>query len=146
MDARLSYREATIRGASPTRLVVLLYEQAIEDLRQALAAHERGDIEGRTRGINHAILVIGHLQTTLDKDQGGEVAQNLERFYSLVRAGLVEAQCSQSAVLLKQQLAHLLQIHGAWCAVERSLEAATPEPTKPLSTPDERRPSAGWNA
>jgi len=146
MDPRLSYRQTAVRGASPMHLVVLLYEQAIEDLRRALAAHERGDIESRTRGINHAILVIGHLQTTLDKGQGGQVAGNLERFYNLVRAALLEAQCQQSAALLKQQIAHLLEIHEAWCAAERALGGTTPEPAEPLPTPEERRPVAGWNA
>ena len=34
MDARSSYREVAVRGASPVRLVICLYEQAIEDLRR----------------------------------------------------------------------------------------------------------------
>ena len=62
MSASLSYREAAVRGASPVRLVILLYEQVIEDLRRALSAQRNGDIEGRTRAINHAILVISHLR------------------------------------------------------------------------------------
>ena len=79
------------------RLVILLYEQAIEDLRRALAAHVRGDIEGRTREIDHAILVLGHLQATLDKNEAGQVAANLERFYQQSVPDLLEAQCKQSA-------------------------------------------------
>ena len=62
MDARSSYREATARGASPVQLVILLYEQAIEDLRRAVLALEKGDIEARTCSLNHALMVIGQLQ------------------------------------------------------------------------------------
>lgn len=142
MNASLSYREAAVGGASPLRLVILLYEQAIEDLRRALASHSKGDIPGRTQGINHAILVIGHLQGTLDHDRGGKVAENLMRFYGQVRAKLVEAQCQQSATGIEQQIAHLMEVRDAWCAVEQQHTPAT-EAGKP---PVQREGGAGWKA
>ena len=145
MNPQLSYREAAVRGASPVRLVVLLYEQVIEDVQRALAAFKRGDIEGRTREINHAILVIGHLQASLNKDVGGQVAANLEHFYRQMREGLVEAQCQQSAALLEQQISHLMLVHEAWCAVERStLPAAAETPQVPVEAG--KRVSRGWSA
>ena len=137
MNARMSYREAAVRGASPMRLVILLYEQAIDDVQRALAAHLRGDIEGRTREINHAILIIAHLEATLDKEQGGQVAKNLARFYELVRTSLVEAQCKQSAALLERQISHLIEVHEAWCIVEKDLA--------PAATPSQSSGS-DWNA
>jgi len=142
VNPSLSYREAAVAGASPVRLVILLYEQAIEDLRRALASHGRGDIEGRTRELNHAIVVIGHLQATLDYEQGGKVAENLVRFYDQVRAGLVEAQCQQSAARIEQQIAHLMQVRDAWCAVEKDLALAATE----SNTPARREGGAEWKA
>jgi flagellar protein FliS len=121
MNPGLIYREAAVLGANPVRLVILLYEQAMEDLRRALTAQGKGDIEGRTREINHAIQVVGHLQATLDKEQGGKVAEILDRFYEQVRCGMVEAQCKQSMSALELQIAHLLQVHDAWCEVERAM-------------------------
>ena len=132
MNPQLSYRESAVRGAGPLRLVVLLYEQAIADLRRALAALDQGNIEARTRDINHALLVIGHLQASLDKDQGGQVAVNLDRFYTQLRTGLMKAQIQQSATLLEQQLSHLMLVHQAWCEVDRATTAATaPSPAQP---------------
>ena len=107
MDANISYREAAVRGASPVRLVICLYQQAIEDLRRAVIALEKRDAEARTRAINHALVVIGQLQGTLDMERGGDVAKNLDRFYNVVRAGLVDAQFKQSAAILTQQIAQL---------------------------------------
>lgn len=146
MDARRSYHEAAARGASPVRLVILLYEQAIADLGKAVAAHRRGDIEGRTREINHAILVLGQLQMSLDRDQGGQVAQNLERFYRQVRSGLVDAQLKQSPEALEQQISHLMLVHEAWREVERTTTAASHlEPTLP-ATSDDVRSTTEWKA
>jgi flagellar secretion chaperone FliS len=150
MDARFSYREAAVRGASPVRLVICLYEQAIEDLRQAVIALEKGDIELRTRKINHAIMVIGQLQGSLDMERGEEVAINLERFYNVIRAGLVEAQLKQSAPILEQQISQLVLVYEAWLEVERATEIplsqphAAPERAPMISPPDS--PAADWSA
>ena len=150
MDAKFSYREAAVRGASPVRLVVCLYEQAIEDLRQAVVALEKGNIESRTRKINHATTVIGQLQGSLDMERGGEVARNLERFYDVIRAGLVEAQLKQSARILEQQISQLVLVYEAWLEVERATATSSSEPQEsPESAPAIYAPetsSADWSA
>ena len=148
MDARTSYRESSVRGASPVRLVISLYEQAIDDLRRAVISLEKGDIENRTREINHALLVIAQLQGSLDMERGGDVAKNLARFYNLVRSGLTEAQFKQSSTLLQQQISQLVEVHEAWIEVER----ATVLPQSPSERSQAHAPSASetsganWNA
>lgn len=139
MNAELTYRESAVAGASPVHLVTLLYEQAIKDLRHAIDAHTKADIEARTRHINHAILVIGHLEATLDKEQGGKVAENLQLFYEQLRSGLVNAQCQQSIPLLEQQILFLSLIHQAWCEVERAI-------TRPRDEVGENSRSGNWSA
>jgi flagellar secretion chaperone FliS len=150
MDARSSYRETTVRGASPVRLVICLYEQAIEDLRCAVIAQEKGNIEGRTRGINHALTVIAQLQGSLDMEHGGEVAGNLTRFYNLVRSGLVEAQVQQSKRILEQQISQLSTVHEAWIEVERATTVLSPRPAEPMpinpEIPARTTSHADWNA
>jgi flagellar secretion chaperone FliS len=150
MDPRSSYREAAAQCGSAVRLVILLYEQAIEDLRRALAAHARRDIEGRTREIKHAILVIGHLQSSLDKERGGKVAANLEDFYTMVRASLVKAQCEQPHEALETQISLLMQVLEAWCVVERfeaapGVAIAAAEPAQPRAE-GEQHSYAEWKA
>jgi flagellar protein FliS len=145
MDARTSYREAAVRGADPVQLVVFLYEQVVEDVRRALAALLRGDVEARTREINHALKVIGHLQGTLDTERGGGVAGNLEVFYNQVRKGLVEAQFQQSAKLLEEQIAHLMVVREAWVEVQRMNPAPVLTPPRPASS-DIPTSSSEWNA
>jgi flagellar protein FliS len=139
-----------VRGASPVRLVICLYEQAIEDLRRALVALEKNDIETRTREINHALTVIGQLQGTLDREHGGEVARNLEAFYNLIRAGLMEAQIKQSPKILQQQISQLTMVYEAWLEVDRITQGAPTQASGPASAapllPSPETPLADWNA
>jgi flagellar protein FliS len=150
MDARLSYREAAVQGASPVQLIALLYEQTIADLRRAVTAIEQGNIEARTREINHALLLIGQLQGTLDMERGGKVAQDLDRFYNMLRASLGDAQVKQSAKILEEQISCLGVVHGAWIEVDRLTASGDHRPA-PAGQPapasvDASHPSADWSA
>jgi flagellar protein FliS len=145
MDAKAKYREAAVRGAGPVQLVILLYEQSIENLRRAVVALERNDVEGRTREINHALKVIGHLQCSLDMEQGGAVAQNLARFYSNLRTCLIEAHTQQSTKMLEAQISHLLLVREAWAEVERGY-ASDAKAISRRARGDAARPVGDWRA
>ncbi|MBZ5706012.1 MAG: flagellar export chaperone FliS [Acidobacteriia bacterium] len=149
MDARNAYRESAVRSANPVRLVVMLYEQIIQDLRGALSAIENNDVEARTREINHALLVIGQLQATLNLEKGGEAARNLDRFYSVVSASLLEAQFKVSPEILRKQIANVLTLREAWVEVERATSiAGSPQPpaARSADAPADRTAPADWKA
>jgi flagellar protein FliS len=128
MDPSSSYREGAIRGASGVRLVIFLYEQAIQDLRRAALAMEQGDIELRTKQINHAVSVLGHLQGTVDRERGGKVGRNLERFYCSVRGRLMEAHVRVSKEILYQQISDLLSVREAWIEVDHATSQSSSLP------------------
>jgi flagellar secretion chaperone FliS len=132
------------------RLVICLYEQAIEDVRRAVIAMEKGHIEVRTHNINHALAVIAQLQGSLDMERGGEVAKNLHRFYNVVRGGLVEAQLKQSARILEQQISHLVLVYESWMEAERLAQAPQPQPAGPAEAAQAMTPLAipmgNWKA
>jgi len=125
MDIRRSYREAAVRGASAVELVVRLYEQMIEDMRQTAIAIGKNDIALRTNCIKHAILVLGHLQSTLDFERGGRVAKDLERFYNSLRQRLVSAQFHPSLPTVNRISTDLLAVRTAWIKVELAERPST---------------------
>jgi flagellar secretion chaperone FliS len=124
MNIQQSYREATVQGASPVQLVIGLYEQMIEDVRQAAIAVEQKDIRQRTRHVKHAILVIGHLQSVLDFENGGKVARDLNNFYNVLRQSLLQVQFFPSKRGLAQLTTDLLAVRSAWIEVERAERAS----------------------
>lgn len=120
MDPSLIYRHSGSQGASPVRLVILLYEQLIKDVRSALSALKLGDVEQRTAAVNHAFEVAAELQARLGRERGGEVARNLDLFYEVLRSSLLEAQIRHSKAIFENQIANLLSLRDAWLEVERS--------------------------
>ena len=148
MDVRRSYREAAVRGASPVGLVIRLYEQLIEDLRQIAIAIEKKDIILRTNRIKHAILVAGYLQSSLNFEQGGKVARDLENFYNALRQNLVTQQFHPSRRGVAQIITDVLAVRTAWIQVEL---AETPQgmvaPRVAHASPDPgaEPPLVDWN-
>ena len=67
-DAKLSYQQNAVSGATPLQLVVILYDAAIEDMRRALTTMENNDIEARGQAVRHALLVLEQLQGTFDSN------------------------------------------------------------------------------
>jgi flagellar biosynthetic protein FliS len=147
-DPRNAYREAAVRGGNPVQLVIRLYEQIIQDLTQAIKALEQNQVELRTAKINHAILVIAHLQSQLDFRAGPVPARQLSAFYDSLRSGLVRAQFRGSKELLAQQITDILEVRSAWMEVEQENTGSTPDaPAIAGSPPVNPEPiSASWKA
>jgi flagellar secretion chaperone FliS len=127
-NANFYYREAAVRGASKIRLVVLLYEQIIRDLNAAVRAVDQNNIERRCEAINHAITVIGHLQSTLDLHLEAPVVQHLSKFYTMLRSRLVEANARTSRQILLEQVSYLLEMRDAWVEVEQAESSGLQRP------------------
>jgi flagellar protein FliS len=109
-----SYTLAAIESASPIGLMVVLFDTLAGDLRRAAAALDQNDIETRCKELNHAVLVIGQLDSWVDLDKGGESARNLTGFYAYLRAKMMEAAVSKSAQPLEAPIQMILQVSAAW--------------------------------
>ncbi len=113
-DIELAYRQSTVSGASPIGLVIALYDRLTRDFRDAAAAIRANDIERRCSALNHATVILGHLENWLDHNSGEELAGNLATFYSYLRSKMLEAAVQRSAALLEAQIQLISQVRGAW--------------------------------
>ena len=113
-----SYLPAAVAGASPVGLVVLLYERLILDLARALAAMEKGDIETRVNEINHAFLILGQLEGSLESAHAPEAARTQALFYNVARSKILEAHLKSDRRLMEQQISLFNEVRAAWEQVD----------------------------
>lgn len=114
-------------------------------MRRALGAMQHGDIESRCLQIGHALMVLQQLQGTLDFERGGQAARQLEQFYSVVRAKLLEAQIRGSGDLMQQQIRSMSEVRDCWSEAKRLLQSVPAAPTAPV-VPSEGGPTSEWHA
>jgi len=125
----MNYASESATGMSPIGLVIRLYETIVGDLGRAVLAVRDGDVERRSNQLQHALLLIAHLQSALDIDHGGDPARQLDRFYSLARSRILEAQIRQSGKILEEMIGEFLSIRDAWTEVEKQQAIAQPANT-----------------
>ncbi|HEY0794397.1 MAG TPA: flagellar export chaperone FliS [Acidisarcina sp.] len=152
-QTELSYRRSATEGATCVGLTIALYDTLAGDLKRAAVAERSGDIEKRTREINHGLTVIGYLESWVDPANGPELAQSLKVLYGYLRGKMMEGQLKRSAEILEEQVSLILQVRGSWQQLEleahpKGQSAKTSPATSPSSVgaPSPERARGSWSA
>jgi len=110
--------------------MIALLDTMVGDFRRAADALRKNDIETRCREMNHAALVLGQLESWVDLKNGGESAQTLARFYSYLRAKMMQAAVEKSASVLEAQIDSVLHVRSAWQQLDAAPPPAPEEPAE----------------
>ena len=86
-----AYRKTQVETASPEALILMLYDGALRFMNQAEIAFEEKNLEQISNLLLRVQAIFAELMTALDKEQGGEIAVNLERLYVFFLEKLGEA-------------------------------------------------------
>ncbi len=123
-----AYRRVEVETASPERLVVMLYNGAIQRVEQGKIAIAAGDLRKRHEHLIVAQEIVSELRGALDLSLG-DVALNLNRVYEYLHHLLVQGNMKKDAKSLDECLEHLRGLRDAWAeACTQPARAATPAP------------------
>ena len=111
-----AYRRGAVLAAGPAQLVVILYDGARRFLRQAAAALRDGEIEKAHLTLRNAEMIIAHLNSTLDLEQG-EVALHLRQLYEFSLRHLNEARMRKDPAMIDQVSELLGELREAWARI-----------------------------
>lgn len=117
------YKRTEITTADKGRLIVLLYEGAITFLVRAKEALDKQDFEAKCNFLNRAQDVITELNSSLNMNEGGEVAVNLRKLYNFMGEQLVKSKIKDDARLIETVVDMLSSLLEAWRQVILSPEA-----------------------
>lgn len=116
------YRQNNVETATPTRMVVMLYDGAIRFLSQSLPAMRIKKYDQQSENIGKAQAIISHLRSTLDFDAGGPVAKHLDSLYVGLFDTLTEANIHDKPELIEQAIEALRELREAWAEVDRQCQ------------------------
>jgi len=112
-----------VEQASPHRLILMLMEGALDKVAMAKGFMERKDIAKKGSHISWAISIIEGLRASLNKDSGGEIADNLDDLYDYMIRRLLRANIENNADLLDEVISLLRSIRDAWVQIPAAAEA-----------------------
>lgn len=124
-----SYKSVGAHGsladASPHKVVQVMLDAVLARLAEAAGHLERGETAAKGEKIGKALAIIEALVLGLDKQRGGELAENLERLYDYASRTLLKANLENRADLVKEVSSLLREIKLGWDGIAPA-QAATP--------------------
>jgi flagellar protein FliS len=116
--ARVRYQNvdltSRIESASPHGLVAILFDELLKALDAMAAAARRKDFGQRGMKQTRALSILHGLESSLDFETGGEIAQSLATIYAEARRLIIAAGRDNDADLVVRAREMLHQISSAW--------------------------------
>lgn len=121
MKADISkYLTQQVMTASPAKLISMLYDKTILSLREVISSVEANEIEARWQANARATEIITHMWSNLDKERGGEIADNLESIFSFILARLPEVDLHNDPEPAREAIELLEPLAESWRELARN--------------------------
>ena len=124
-----AYIESRVLSANPLELICILYQVALDSVRDARRYMAAGDIVARSKAICKAISAISELDGALNHSEGGAISRNLAGLYQYIRQRLTEGNMLQKEAPLAEVESLLATLSDAWKAA--SVQQALPPSAAP---------------
>ena len=119
-----------VEAADPHRLIQMLMQGALEKIAIAKGYLAREDLANKGVHISWAISIIEGLRASLNMDEGGAVAQNLEDMYEYMIRRLLRANLENDISLLDEVSSLLQTVKSAWDGLPEVINQADPAATE----------------
>ena len=113
-----AYQSVGVQGgvtdASPHQLIQMLMQGVLDKVAAAKGYMEQGEVSKKCEHISWAISIIDGLRASLDKNNGGEIATNLDELYNYMNRQLFIANLKNDMEKIDEVINLMLEIKSAW--------------------------------
>lgn len=122
-DPKQAYKDThattSVSGATPHKLIALLYDACHENLATAKGAMARGDVKAKAEALKKAMEIIVRLQAILDFEKGGSIATRLEDLYTFCVNRLALANAVNDASMIDEVYGVIAELKVGWAQIEK---------------------------
>ena len=101
------YQTNNITTATPEKLMIMLFDGAIQFLQKAKTAIEEKNYQERAVNIDGARKIIRELMRTIDLENGNDVSKQLFKLYNKMAMKLIKANVSKNIALVDEVIEDL---------------------------------------
>ena len=108
------YQQTQVNTSSPEKILLMLYDGAINFSRIAMEKAASGDNNERGKYVSKAQAIVAELMNTLDHEVGGAVAGRLTQLYMYIINEYVRANVGNSVASLENTIKILSMLRDTW--------------------------------
>ena len=116
-EYRSSGAHGGVEQADAHGLVNLLFKGAIDNITSAKGYIEREQIQEKAVAITKSIAILDGLRSSLNMENGGDIAQNLDDLYDYMQRRLVIANADNDMNIIQEVVDLLSEIQEAWNSI-----------------------------
>lgn len=139
-----TYQRTQVAHANPVELIMMLYDGALSRIAEAGKRFQEQDLLYGGIAVSKAQAIVAELRKSLNVEEGGEIAANLERLYVYIHELLVKANLEYRTEPLDESACILNDLRSGWAEVARQVEEIPknevelqPSSANPVSIPTE---------
>ncbi len=133
MNQKLQNYQATdTLGKSVPELIIKVYDGAIYNFAKAIEFYKAGNSQDGFESMEKAKRFVVHLYTTLDKEKGGEIAENLSRLYAYIVERINFAEATKDITTIEDSILILNNVKEGWAELVKETKTL-PGSTPPVS-------------
>ncbi len=111
-----------VETASPHKLIQMLLDGALAKIHAARGLMQRNEIAAKGEQIGWALSIVEGLKGSIDLQQGGELAVNLNALYDYILRRLLIANLDNSLSALDEVSGLLNEIRAGWNGIAPAVE------------------------
>lgn len=112
-NARAAYVDNSVATANPARLLVMLFDRLVLDIRRGLTGLESGNKQEAHDHLLHAQEIVVELRCSLNVD-GWEGGPGLASIYDWLHTQLIRANVSKNAAIASNCLQLVTDLASTW--------------------------------
>ena len=111
-----------ISSVTPYEVITLLLDGALERIDQAIISASDGDIDEAAILVHKIMGIVNALRESLDMNQGGDIADNLDALYEYILARLQLIDTDTPIATLDEVKKLLQEVHTGWAGIAETVE------------------------
>jgi flagellar secretion chaperone FliS len=123
MKAADLYKKAQVQTVDEGKLLLMLYDGALQFIREAEAGASEKNIEKCHNSIIKAQKIISELMISLNLEAGGEIAKNLQALYVFINKQLMLANIRKDEKMIREMREIVQGLRDAFCQIVRPQKA-----------------------
>ena len=135
MSSHGAYKKVDVETASQEKLIIMLFNGAVQKAEEGKRRINSGDIEGAHNHLVRAQEIVSELRNALDMNVG-EIAQTLDRAYEYLYHLLLQANIKKDTAPIDECVNHLIEIRDTWkeaFSMQEDQQTAVPKVTPTIN-------------